>query len=66
MKSGRPTRLRIFKDGKISVEEAFYYARYILRTEENLKDYKKMEPQINDQYPHRGPLRSLGGMLLGC
>lgn len=65
LKSGRPTRLRIFKDGKISVEEAFYYARYTLRTEENFKDYKKMEPQINDQYPHRGLFRSMGGMLLG-
>lgn len=64
-RSGRPTRLRIFKDGKVSVEEAFYYARYMLRTEENFDDYKKMEPQINDQYPHRGLFRSMGGMLLG-
>jgi len=64
-RSGRPTRLRIFKDGKVSVEEAFYYARYMLRTEENFEDYKKMEPQINDQYPHGGLFRSMGGMLLG-
>ena len=65
LKSGRPTRLRIFKDGKVSVEEAFYYARYMLRTEENFEDYKKMEPQINDQYPYRGLFHSMGGMLLG-
>jgi len=62
---GRPTKLNIFKDGKVSAEEAFYYARYTLRTDENYKDYNKMEPQINDQYPHRGLLRSLGGLILG-
>ena len=63
-KSGRPTHLKIFKNGKVSVEEAFYYARYMLRTEKTLEDYKKMEPQINDQYPHRGLLRSLGELYL--
>lgn len=62
---GRPTRLGMFKDGEVSVEEAFYYARYVLRTEEDLEDFKKMEPQINDQYPHKGLLRSLSGMVLG-
>jgi hypothetical protein len=64
-KIGRPTRLKIFRDGKVSVEEAFYYARYILRTEPNLKDYNKMEPQINDRYPQKGPIRSLKGLVLG-
>lgn len=62
---GRPTRLRIFKDGKVSVEEAFYYARYMLRTDENIKQYKSMQPQINDNYPQKGFLRSLGEMILG-
>jgi hypothetical protein len=51
---GRPTQLNIFKDGKVSVEEAFYYARYILRTNPDLKDFRSMQPQINDRYPHRG------------
>ena len=63
--SGRPTILKVFKDGKVSVEEAFYYARYMLRVEEDLEDYKTMEPQINDQYPHKGLIRSRGEMHLG-
>jgi hypothetical protein len=63
-KSGRPTHLRIFKNGKVSAEEAFYYARYMLRTTKTFEDYKKMEPQINDQYPHKGPLRSMKEMYL--
>jgi hypothetical protein len=65
LKIGRPTRLRIFKDGSVSVEEAFYYARYILRISNNLEDYSKMEPQINDQYPRRGIFGSLKGLILG-
>ena len=65
LNSGRPTILGIFKDGKISVEEAFYYARYVLKRDDAFDDYKKMEPQINDQYLHRGSIRSLKGMLLG-
>jgi hypothetical protein len=63
-KSGRPTHLRIFKNGKVSTEEAFYYARYMLRTEKTFEDYKKMEPQINDQYLYKGPLRSIKEMYL--
>jgi hypothetical protein len=63
--SGRLTKLGFFKDGDVSVEEAFYYARYILKTEEEFEDFKNMEPQINDQYPHKGILRSMKGMLLG-
>ena len=59
------TRFRRFKDGKVSVEEAFYYARYMLKTDENFEDFKKMEPQINDQYPNKGLLRSFPGMVLG-
>ncbi len=64
-KIGRPTILRIFKDGKISVEESFYYTRYILRKSEDLKDFNKMEPQINDQYPRFGILGSAKGLVLG-
>jgi len=63
-KIGRKTLLRFFKDDKVSVEEAFYYARYMLRTSKVFDDYQKMEPQINDQYPNRGVIRSLGGMFL--
>ena len=62
---GRPTRLKLFKDGKISVEESFYFARYVLRTDKKLEDFSKMEPQINDQYPRRGPIGTLKGMILG-
>jgi len=62
---GEKSAIKIFKDGKVSVEEAFYYARYVLRTDKNLDDYSKMEPQINDQYPRKGPLGSLRGMILG-
>jgi hypothetical protein len=62
---GRPTRLKIFKDGKISVEEAFYYARYVLRTDELLEEFDKSEPQINDQYPRRGIFGNNKGLILG-
>jgi len=63
--NGRPTNLNLFKDGKVSVEEAFYYARYVLKNTEELDDYDKMEPQINDQYPKRGIIRSEKGLILG-
>jgi hypothetical protein len=49
----------------VSAEEAFYYARYVLRTDKALDDYDNMHPQINDQYPHRGIVRSLKGLILG-
>ena len=62
---GKPPSFGFNKDGKVTVEEAFYYASYMIRTDKNLDDYNRMEPQINDQYPHRGFLRSLKGMLLG-
>jgi len=62
---GRPTILRIFKDGRVSVEEAFYYASFVLRTDKALNDYRKMAPQINDQYPHKGFIRSIRGLVLG-
>ncbi len=61
---GRPTQLALFKDGKVSVEEAFYYARYILRTNPDLKDFRSMQPQINDRYPHRGILRNNQDLIL--
>jgi hypothetical protein len=63
IETGRPTRLGIFKDGKTSVEEAFYYARYVIKTDKNLEDYNKIEPQINDQYP--GKILNSKGLILG-
>ena len=59
---GKPPLITLFQDGKVSVEEAFYYARYLLRTDGAFADYSGMEPQINDQYPHRGDLRSKLGL----
>jgi hypothetical protein len=52
------------RDRQVSVEEAFYYARYILREDINLESYRTMEPQINDQYPNWGRLRSRAGLFL--
>jgi hypothetical protein len=63
LKTSRPTNL--FKDGIVSAEEAFYYASYMLKNNEDLKDFSKMEPQINDQYPHKGILRSRDGLIFG-
>lgn len=63
--TGRKTNLNRYKDGKVSVEEAFYYARYILRTDEALEEYKTCQPQINDQYPRRGEIGSSKGLILG-
>ena len=65
LKKGKPTRLNIFKDGEVSVEEAFYYALYVLKNTEELTNYSKMEPQINDKYPRSGFLLSRPGMVLG-
>jgi len=65
LKTGRPTLFKFFKDGKVSVEEAFYYARYVLRISKNLEEYSGMEPQINDQYPRRGIFGSMKGLFLG-
>ena len=60
---GRPTHLRLFKDGKVSVEEAFFYAKYMLRTDKDLAEYKGMRPQINDRFPNR--LLNNHGLVLG-
>ena len=65
MNKAREIVLRLVSEGKISVEEAFYYASYILRSDQNLDDYSKMMPQINDQYPRRGIIRSNKEMYLG-
>jgi len=65
MDFGRPTKFRFFKDGEISVEEAFYYACHMLKTDDQFEEFKHMEPQINDQFPRNGLLRSMKGMLLG-
>jgi hypothetical protein len=61
---GVERNLKMFQDGIVSVEEAFYYARVVLRTDKNLQDFRSMQPQINDRYPHHGFLRSLGGLVL--
>jgi len=62
---GRPSKLELFKNGRISVEEAFYYASYTLRNDKEFKDFSKMEPQISDQYPRKGLLGSSKEMILG-
>ena len=62
---GKPPILQFNKDGRISVEEAFYYASYLIRTDRNLEDYSRMASQINDQYPRRGILRNNKEMYLG-
>ena len=62
---GKSPSFSFKKDGKVSVEEAFYYTCFTLRTDDDFDDYKRMEPQINDQYPHRGVIRSRRGMFLG-
>jgi len=61
---GVARNLKMFHDGKVSVEEAFYYARTMLRTDAKYKEFKSMQPQINDEYPHRGFLRSRGELVL--
>ena len=62
---GKPPIFEFNKDSKVSVEEAFHYASYFLRTDTNLEDYSKMTSQINDQYPRRGILRNNKDMFLG-
>jgi len=57
-------KMKAFQDGQASVEEAFYYARAVLRSDEQFKEFKAMQPQINDEYPHRGLFRNRGGLLL--
>lgn len=47
-------RPRFLRDGKVSVEEAFYYAKYTIRT--NYPGLILMQPQMNDMYPHPFPL----------
>ncbi|HVQ00658.1 MAG TPA: Ig-like domain-containing protein [Candidatus Thermoplasmatota archaeon] len=61
---GVPKHLKFFKDGVVSVEEAFYYAKYILRTDATLRNYSAMHPQINDEYPHRGFFLNNGQLIL--
>lgn len=64
-KIGRQATLNIFRDGKVSVEEAFYYARYVLRTDKDFKDFKSSQPQMTDRYPLRGRFLSHRDMILG-
>lgn len=61
---GVERNLKMFQDGSVSVEEAFYYARYQLRTNEKYQDFQSMQPQINDEYPHRGLVRSRAEFIL--
>jgi hypothetical protein len=61
---GRPPILNKFRDGKTSVEEAFYYTCFVLRKDQTLLNFKMMEPQMNDQYPEKGPLNNVGDMFL--
>jgi len=56
------SHLNIFKDGRVSVEEAFYYAKYMIRKE--YRDFIWMQPQMNDMYPHKYPFNR-GEMFLG-
>jgi len=60
---GRPSLLGFFKDGKVSVEEAFYYAKYKLRTQ--YRNFFWMQPQMNDRYPSSPPFGNVGEMFLG-
>jgi hypothetical protein len=60
----RMGRKGLLKDGKVSVEEAFYYARYKLRTDEDLREFRFMEPQISDRYPSQGFILSIDEMFL--
>jgi len=64
LKRGRLPLIQ-FQDGKVSVEESFFYSRYLLRTVDNIDEFNSMQPQINDQYPNKGFLRSLKGLSLG-
>ncbi len=59
-----PAIVNMNKDGQVSVEEAYYYTSYILRSEMSLKEFSQMEPEINDQYPNRGLIRSKAGLIL--
>ncbi len=63
--TGKPPRFNRNKDGKVSVEESFYYARYVLKNDGDLEDYNKMEPQINDMYPRKGLLLNNKGLVFG-
>jgi len=62
---GKPSMLNLFKDGKVSAEEAFYYASYMLKNDDSLREYSKMEPQINDKYPESGEFRSRKDLVFG-
>lgn len=65
LNTGRPSILKIFKNGKVSVEEAFYYARYTLKNDDNFEEFSSMQPQITDRYPMRGRFLSHQEMILG-
>jgi len=62
---GRLSILPLSKDEKVSVEEAFYYAHYQLRTDMGLREFRSMQPQMNDRYPYPGLFLSRREMVLG-
>lgn len=64
LQTGRFPRI-LFKDGEVSTEEAFYYARYMLRSVQSRSEFRTMQPQINDQYPSKGPFQNNAGLILG-
>ncbi len=62
---GKSSKLDMFKDGKVSVEEAFFYAKHLLRNDKTLEDFNKMKPQISDRYPRFGLILNNKGLILG-
>ena len=64
-KNGVERNRRRFKNGEVSVEEAFYYAKYKLNNDDTYKEFSNMEPQINDKYPNRGIFLSHKELVLG-
>jgi hypothetical protein len=62
--TGRPPIFGFFKNGESSVEEAYYYTRFMLKSQMDLREFRNMQPEINDQYPNRGRVRSMGGLIL--
>lgn len=65
LETGRKPVLNLLKDGRVSVEEAFYYACYTLRKTEELHDFDDMQPQMNDKYPKTGLWGNKEGLFLG-
>ena len=54
----------LIQDERVSVEEAYYFTRFMLKAQMSLKEFSQMEPEINDKYPNRGVIMSMGGFFL--